>query len=160
MAIRGRRRIGKSRLIKEFSKEFPKSYLFTAIPPSPGVTKKDQRKEFVKQMKKQGLPLSGNEDWSDIFWVLGKSCEKGSVMIALDEISWLGSKDPLFLGKLKIAWDQYFERNPQLILVVASSVSSWIDKNLLNSTGFFGRASFGRKIAGCCSRLSVTTFLR
>lgn len=90
-------------------------------------------------MKKQGLPLAGNEDWSDIFWVLGKSCEKGCVLIALDEISWLGSKDPLFLGKLKIAWDQYFEKNPQLVLIVASSVSSWIDKNLLNSTGFFGR---------------------
>jgi len=139
IAIRGRRRIGKSRLIKEFSKEFEESYLFTGLPPTQGVTKKMQRKAFINQMKKQGLPISGDEDWSDIFWVLGKVCEKGPVLIALDEIAWMGSKDPAFLGKLKIAWDEYFEKNSKLILIVASSISSWLDKNILNSTGFFGR---------------------
>ena len=139
IAIRGRRRIGKSQLIKEFSKEFSKSYLFTGLPPTQKVTKKEQRKAFINQMQKQGLPMVGAEDWSDIFWVIGKACEQGSVLIALDEIAWMGSKDHAFLGKLKIAWDQYFEKNPKLILIVASSVSSWLDKNILNSTGFFGR---------------------
>lgn len=139
IAIRGRRRIGKSRLIAEFSKDFDKRYLFTGLPPNKGVTKKDQRKEFIDQMKNQGLPALGADDWSDIFWVLGKACEKGSVLISLDEISWMGSKDPTFLGKLKNAWDQHFENNPQLILIVTSSISSWLDKNILNSTGFFGR---------------------
>jgi len=139
VAIRGRRRIGKSRLIAEFSKEFSKKYLFTGLPPTNKKTAQKQRDEFVRQMKKQGLPAMSGEDWGDIFWALGKVCEKGSVLIVLDEISWMGSKDPEFLGKLKIAWDQYFEINPKLVLVIASSVSSWIDKNILKSTGFFGR---------------------
>ena len=71
IAMRGRRRIGKSRLIKEFSKEFPRKYFFTGLPPTRGITKKNQREEFVEQMKKQSLPIAGSEDWSDIFWVLG-----------------------------------------------------------------------------------------
>lgn len=139
VVIRGRRRIGKSRLIKEFSKDFSKKFLFTAIPPTQKITPKIQKEEFVKQMKKQGLPAVSSDDWTDIFWVLGKACDRGSSLIALDEISWMGSKDQAFLGKLKIAWDQYFSDNPKLILIVASSISSWIDKNILNSTGFFGR---------------------
>ena len=139
IVVRGRRRIGKSRIIEEFSKEFSIKYFFTGLPPTTKHTSQYQRSEFVRQMKQQGLPAMSSEDWGDIFWGLGKACEKGAALIVLDEIAWMGSKDEQFLGKLKVAWDQYFESNPNLILVVASSISSWIDKNILKSTGFFGR---------------------
>lgn len=52
------------------------------------------------------------------------------MVIVLDEISWMGSKDPDFLGKLKDAWDYEFKTNPNLILILCGSVSSWIDKNI------------------------------
>lgn len=139
VAIKGRRRIGKSRLIKEFSNEFSNKYLFTGLVPTQGVTSQSQREEFIQQMVRQGLSNIKGNDWSEIFFELSKSTKKGSVLIALDEIAWMGSKDPAFLGKLKIAWDEFFEKNPNLVLIVASSVSSWIDNNILNSTGFFGR---------------------
>jgi hypothetical protein len=45
------------------------------------------------------------------------------------------------LGKLKIAWDLYLKNNPQLILIVCGSISSWIEENILSSTGFLGRIS-------------------
>ena len=54
--------------------------------------------------------------------------------ILFDEISWMGSKDPHFLGKLKNAWDQHFKKNPNLILILCGSASSWIEKNILSST--------------------------
>lgn len=139
VTIKGRRRIGKSRLIEEFSKGFEKKFFFTGIPPTKGVTAQDQREEFVKQMIEQGFPNIKADDWSDVFFALSKEVSKGLVLIALDEISWMGSRDPAFLGKLKIAWDRFFEKNPRLILVVASSISSWIEKNIIQSTGFFGR---------------------
>ncbi|MBF5059062.1 AAA family ATPase [Candidatus Neptunochlamydia vexilliferae] len=139
VAIRGRRRIGKSRLITEFSKHFEKKLMFTGIPPTPGVDQQMQRNEFAQQMADQGLPFVENDDWSKLFWAIGKEGEKGRILIALDEIAWMGSKDPTFLGKLKIAWDRFFEKNPKLVLIVASSIASWIDENILNSTGFFGR---------------------
>ena len=139
VAIRGRRRIGKSRLISEFSKSFNKRFTFTGIPPTKKVKEQDQRNEFANQMADQGMPYVDKSDWSHLFGALGKHAEKGSVIIVLDEIAWMGSKDRTFLGKLKIAWDRFFEKNPNLVLVVASSIASWIDKNILNSTGFFGR---------------------
>ncbi|MCB1107316.1 MAG: ATPase [Chlamydiia bacterium] len=139
VTIKGRRRIGKSRLIEEFSKSFEKKFFFTGIPPTKGVTAQDQREEFIKQMVEQGFLNIKADDWSDVFFALSKEVNKGPVLLALDEISWMGSKDAAFLGKLKIAWDRFFEKNPRLILVVASSVSSWIEKNIIQSTGFFGR---------------------
>jgi len=64
------------------------------------------------------------------------------VIVLFDEISWMGSKDPDFLGKLKNAWDVYFKKNPKLIFILCGSVSAWIDKNILSSTGFLGRISY------------------
>lgn len=53
----------------------------------------------------------------------------------------MGSKDPAFLGNINIAWEQYFKKNPQLVLILSGSNSTWIEKNILSSTGFVGRIS-------------------
>ncbi len=57
----------------------------------------------------------------------------------MDEINWMGSLDASFLGKLKTAWDLYFKKNPRLVLLLSGSMSAWIEKHILRSTGFFGR---------------------
>lgn len=146
VVIRGRRRIGKSRLIEEFGKS-AKFYEFTGLPPTRGTTAKKQRMEFLRQFKEKcGYNRIEVTDWGDIFALLAKETATGRVIILLDEISWMGSKDHTFLGKLKIAWDIYFKRNPQLILIVCGSVSSWIERNILSHTGFVGRISLSMQI--------------
>ena len=80
-------------------------------------------------------------DWSDILWHLAEETKKGQVVIVLDEINWIGSKDPTFLGKLKSAWDLHFRLNPKLIMILSGSMSAWIEKNILSSTAFVGRVS-------------------
>jgi len=146
VVIRGRRRVGKSRLIEEFGKS-AKFYEFSGLPPTKGTTAKKQRQEFLRQFKEKfGYQSIEVHDWGDIFALLVKETATGRVIILLDEISWMGSKDPTFLGKLKIAWDLYFKHNPELILIVCGSVSSWIEKNILNHTGFVGRISLSMQI--------------
>ncbi len=88
------------------------------------------------------IPLPRADDWGDLFWHLAERSQKGKMVLVLDEISWMGSKDPAFLGKLKTAWDLYFKKNPQLVLILCGSISSWIEENILSSTGFMGRISF------------------
>jgi len=138
VVVRGRRRIGKSRLLAEFAKEM-KSYFFSGIPPIRKTTAKSQRIEFANQLERVGLPGIKPDDWGNLFWHLSKQTERGRILIVFDEISWMGGKDPDFLGKLKTAWDMYFSKNPQLILVFCGSISSWIEENILSSTGFMGR---------------------
>lgn len=138
LVVRGRRRIGKSRLLAEFGKEI-KSFFFSGIPPVKKTNARLQREEFAGQMERMGLPAAKSEDWSNLFWSLSKHTEKGRCLIVLDEISWMGGKDPAFLGKLKTAWDMYFSKNPHLIMALCGSISSWIEENILSSTGFVGR---------------------
>ncbi len=139
--LKGRRRIGKSRLIEEFSND-KHFYVFSGLPPTAETSKQSQLDEFAEQLHLQtGLPEIKADDWNKLFLLLAEKVKQESVIILFDEISWMGSKDADFLGKLKNAWDLYFKKNPDLILVLCGSVSAWIEKNIVNSTGFMGRPS-------------------
>jgi uncharacterized protein len=140
--VKGRRRIGKSRLLQEFGKEMERTVMLSGLAPANDTTAASQRIEFSRQLERElGIKGVATHDWGDLFWHLSKAVETGQVLIVFDEITWMGSCDPSFLGKLKNAWDLYFSRNSQLILALSGSLSAWIEENILSSTGFFGRES-------------------
>lgn len=142
--VKGRRRIGKSRLIEEFAKRhtFNRFYTFSGIPPTKVTTAQTQRDEFARQFKNLfSIPNIKTDDWNEMFLSLSDHVQKDPTLILFDEISWMGSLDADFLGKLKNAWDLKFSKNTQLILVLCGSVSAWIEKNIIQSTGFLGRPS-------------------
>lgn len=141
VVIHGRRRVGKSRLIKEFVSD-KKSWLFSGLPPVPGITKQRQLDAFSTQISQNlNMPKIQVSEWIEYFTFLGNQAKGQKIVIVLDEISWMGSEDPDFLGQLKTAWDLHFSENPELILILCGSVSSWIEENILKSTGFVGRVS-------------------
>ncbi len=141
VVVYGRRRIGKSRLLEEFGKKY-RFLRFSGLPPTQTTTDQEQRDEFAKQLSQQtGLPLFHTADWGELFTLLARETKQGRVVILFDEISWMGSQDHLFLGKLKNAWDMELKANLELMLILCGSVSSWIEDNILKSTGFMGRIS-------------------
>ncbi len=140
VVLRGRRRIGKSRLAEKFGEFFEKRLTFVGLPPEEGVTADIQRRHFVNELERQTGQFSLRfDDWDFIFDALSRTTKQGRVLIVLDEINWMGSLDPAFLGKLKTAWDLHFKKNPRLVLLLSGSMSAWIEKHILRSTGFFGR---------------------
>ncbi len=141
IVIKGRRRVGKSRLITEFAKSY-KSYQFIGLAPSKETTAQSQRDQFAYQLHVQtGLPEIKTDDWNKLFILLYEKVKNGRIIVVFDEITWMGSKDNLFLSKLHYVWEQYFKQNNQLVLILCGSVSTWIEKNLLSSKGYFGRVS-------------------
>jgi len=141
VVIKGRRRIGKSRLIEEFARGKP-FLQFSGLPPTQNITSQHQRDEFSRLLNQQtGLPEIRTGDWGKLFALLAEKTKSGRMIVLLDEISWMGDNDPTFLPKLKNAWDLYFKKNPKLIVILCGSVSSWIEKNIISSTGYFGRIS-------------------
>lgn len=142
VVMKGRRRIGKSRLVAEFAKQ-DNFYLFSGLPPRPNITAQVQRDAFAKDLQTHfNLPGINATDWKDLFHWLARQTQRGKVIILLDEISWMAQGDPDFLGKLKTAWDNELSQNPKLMLILCGSVSSWIEKNIISSTGFLGRPSY------------------
>jgi len=143
IVCRGRRRIGKSTLIQEYGKKFKNFYEFYGLPPRENISNNNQLQHFGELMGACfKIPALRFDNWTDALVTLSElTSNKGRVLILLDEISWIGSGDKDFAGKLKGVWDTKFKKNKKLILVLCGSVTSWIDKNILNDKGFMGRVS-------------------
>lgn len=137
ITIKGRRRIGKSRLAAEIAKD--KEFIFfTGLAPVNDITAQTQRDVFAYQYyTKFGLPPMTFTDWSDAFANITAQLNSQPTIILFDEISWMGSKDPTFIPKLKVWWDQTLQQHPNVMLILYGSVSTWIEDNILNSTAFF-----------------------
>jgi AAA+ ATPase superfamily predicted ATPase len=139
---RGRRRIGKSTLIETFGKSATVFYQFQGLPPRHGIGMREQLDTFSGQLAKQtGLPKMRLESWPQAFSLLLSRIGNEKTVCLLDEVSWMGVGAPDFAGYLKIAWDTEFKKRPRLVLVICGSVSSWLERNILNNTGFVGRVS-------------------
>lgn len=141
--ITGRRRIGKSRLVLEYAKRNKlQLYSFIGLPPDKGITPQHQRDEFARRISEQfHLPKFKADDWAELFTLLSNQTNAGRIVVLIDEISWMSKGDPTFIGKLKNAWDTQFKLNSKLILILCGSVSAWIEKNILASSGYVGRIS-------------------
>ncbi len=132
VVVTGRRRIGKSRLIQEFSQHFKQFIQFQGLAPREGASNASNLAHFAEQFSLQfSLPRLSFDSWLQAFSHLAKQVEGKQALVFLDEISWLGDRDPDFPGILKTAWDTMFSRSPNLILVLCGSVSSWIEDNIL-----------------------------
>lgn len=141
VVIKGRRRVGKSRLVSEFAKD--KVFLpFAGMAPIDSVSAQDQYGAFANTLSSLfNLPPFTFNDWLDGFSHLTQHLRDKTTVILFDEISWMGSKDPTFLPKLKIWWDKLSEQKSNIILILCGSVSTWIEENIIKSTAFFGRVT-------------------
>lgn len=158
VTCRGRRRIGKSTLIEEFAARSKCRFIeLVGEAPRPDMTNADQLEAFGKQLSAQcgANRHKPPRDWFEAFQSLDRELDSTPTVVFLDEISWMGQYDPGFAGELKTAWDMKFKKHPRLILVLCGSVSTWIADNILNNTGFAGRASqnlvLGELPLNCCS---------
>jgi len=144
VTCQGRRRIGKSTFITQCADETTRFINISGLPPRPNLDKASQLENFsqgiASELNTPQIPLA---DWPTAFHHLATLLPKtGSTLLLLDEISWMAIGDPDFPGHLKNAWDQHFSKHSRLILVLCGSVSSWIEHNILNHTGFVGRISW------------------
>ena len=144
VTCRGRRRIGKSTLVKEFAHRSRARFIkLEGLRPEPGMTNVDQLKFFASKLASQvGGDRTVPEDWYSAFVRLDAAIsDRQRTVVLLDEISWMAFDDKTFASVLKNAWDDLFKAHPRLVLVACGSVSSWIRENIVDSKAFVGRRS-------------------
>jgi AAA+ ATPase superfamily predicted ATPase len=141
VVIRGRRRVGKSHLVKEHGKSV-RFLEFSGLAPDKDMTAQDQRDHFANQLVHQlKMAPCTFKDWYDAFVGLAQYLDTGPTVIFFDEISWMAQDDPTFIPKLKDWWDRIVHQYPRIQLILCGSVSLWIEENIIKSTALFGRIS-------------------
>ncbi len=143
VTCRGRRRIGKSTLIKRFAELSDARFIkIEGLRPETGMTDGDERSAFAEQLSlyaDREIPTATN--WLNAFKALDGIIDERRTVVLLDEVSWLAYFDERFASVLKIAWDNMFKDHARLVFVVCGSVSTWIKDNIVDSKAYYGRRS-------------------
>lgn len=140
VAVYGRRRVGKTYLIREtFDGEFAFCHSGMA---RVGMAK--QLQAFCSSLKEWGhakCPRLGN--WIDAFDELKRVVESSSLhrkIVFIDEMPWMDTPKSGFVPALEHFWNGWASARKDVMLVICGSATSWIiDKVLRNKGGLHGR---------------------
>ena len=135
VAVYGRRRIGKTFLVKTFFKERLDFYVTGIYQGS----KKEQLSFFNKQLAEHsGMPYPQVDNWFDAFDQLKhyiSGLKQDRVVVFIDELPWLDTPRSGFMRAFELFWNSWASDQPQLKLVVCGSATTWMMSHLLGNKG-------------------------
>ena len=135
LAVCGRRRVGKTFLIKEY---FEKELVFSVSGLAKANTPK-QIKNFYTTLKLYDSSLTEKPgDWLDAFNLLIKyltSLPQERKVILLDELPWMDTPKSGFISALEHFWNGWASSRRDIVLIVCGSATSWMMDNLINNHG-------------------------
>ncbi len=136
VAVYGRRRVGKTFLIKEvFNSKF--TFLHTGIADAPTEV---QLNNFSSSLTKAGLTLKEKpRNWFEaldsLSILIKASRKKGKKVVFLDELPWMDTHRSRFLAALEHFWNGFAALRDDVLLIVCGSATSWIINNVVNNHG-------------------------
>ncbi len=135
VAVYGRRRIGKTFLVKEtFEGRF--SFRHTGLA---NADKKQQIAAFKKSLKKAGMRDSSPiADWYVAFDRLEELIEampEGRKVIFLDEVPWMDTGRCEFVSALEHFWNGWADYRKDVLLVICGSATSWMINKVIRDKG-------------------------
>jgi AAA+ ATPase superfamily predicted ATPase len=144
LAIRGRRQVGKSRLVQEFCDQAGVPYVFytatKGASPVEGVAAfLDELRESSLPRDRELIPSSAPGGWADAFRVLASALPATPSVVVLDELPWLAEQDAAFDGSLQTAWDRLLASRPVFLLLLGSDLHM-MERLTAYDRPFYGRA--------------------
>lgn len=145
LAVRGRRQVGKSRLLTHFveTRGVPSLYTTAVKNASAGAqlagVARDALGATMPLPEAPALFGSPPGSWDEFFGRLALSSGRSPVVVVIDEFPWAVQADPTLEGTLQNAWDRALERLPILLVVVGSDVAM-MERLTEHDRPLFGRA--------------------
>ena len=140
LAVYGRRRVGKTHLIRNFFRGQPCIY-FEATGLKDG-SLHQQLKLFTEKIAEvflRGFPLQPPPSWLDAFKLLTNAIEEipldKKIVLFFDEIPWFATAKSGFIQALDHYWNTRWSTHSNLKLVVCGSAASWMLNNLVYAKG-------------------------
>ena len=140
IAIYGRRRVGKTYLIKNLVDSLP--YVFFHVTGIQEGSLQEQLEEFAKQIGitfYQGAPVTPRKRWLDAFEDLTQAINKipknKKVVLFFDEFPWMATLHSKLIMALELYRNRYWLFDNRIKLVICGSATSWIIENIINNKG-------------------------
>lgn len=145
IVIYGRRRVGKTYLVREFFKN-KKCKFFHATGLQKGTLKKQLKKftEALSQTFFDNVPIEIPKNWDEAFRLLHNQAAKVTekMVLFLDELPWMATRRSGLLQEIDYYWNHHWSSMPNVILIVCGSSASWlIQKIIYNKGGLHNRTT-------------------
>ncbi len=140
LVVYGRRRIGKTYLIRQFFQSKPCTFLQVT-----GLQKGAMKKQLahfadsLSQTFMQNVSLQQPKSWEEAFRTLTQLIANintpEKIVLFFDELPWLATPRAGVLEALDYYWNHHWSQNNQVILIVCGSSASWLIKNIIYNKG-------------------------
>lgn len=144
--VYGRRRVGKTRLLREFcSSNGVECVFYVSVPQPEGVS----RDELIEAISKSlGVKVTGR-DVVEVVEGLSRAL-KGlgrRVALVLDEFQYMATSSPGLVGRLQRSIDEVLSKDQSLMLILCGSAVSFMETELLGyRSPLYGRRSASMKL--------------
>ncbi len=135
IAVYGRRRIGKTFLIREtfgYRFQFQHAAIYRG-------TKKEQLFAFAASLKDAGFSAAHPpKNWLEAFEMLKdliRQSNEERKIIFIDELSWMDTPRSDLLKALEHFWNGWASARRDIVLIICSSVTSWMMKKIIRNKG-------------------------
>lgn len=140
IAVTGRRRVGKTYLVREIYKPH---YCFsiTGIQNGPMKMQIANFLHKIEEYSETNLATKTINNWQEVFFVfknyLKSLPNNKKQVIFIDELPWIATAKSGFIQLLAHLWNDYLSEEKHFILVICGSSTSWITKKIINDRGGF-----------------------
>lgn len=145
LGVIGRRRVGKTYLIREHYK----NHIVFDFTGTQHASKKNQLRKFaikLEEVNPKGIKIAIPKDWAEAFQYLtlylkGLRKSKRKKVVFFDELPWLASHRSGFLNEFSYWWNDWATQQ-SIVVVICGSAASWmIDKVVRNKGGLHNRVT-------------------
>lgn len=155
VVICGRRRVGKTTLIKEFIEE-KTAFYFLATKEVESQSMKRFAGVIARTTKNPMLQKVKFSDWLDLFQVIADYKPEEKKIVVIDEFPYLVKINPAFPSILQNAWDEIL-KDQNVMLILCGSLISMMNKHALSyRSPLYGRRTAQIRLAP----LSFSTVLQ
>ena len=141
----GRRRVGKTTLIKEFIKHKRALYFLATSE----LEVKNRNRFLISAAAftdMHYLKNSNFDNWYDIFEIIAKYKPEEKKIIVIDEFQYLVSSNPSFTSIFQKVWDDILKENNIMVILCGSYISMMATQVLSYSSPLYGRRTCQMKL--------------
>lgn len=135
VAVYGRRRVGKTFLIRE---TFNYSFTFQHTGLARGKMKEQLLSFRASLQAASGKRYSQFKNWYEAFFALEEwlgTLPDGKKTVFFDELPWMDTPRSNFISGLEHFWNSWASARKDILLIVCGSATSWIVNKLINNHG-------------------------
>lgn len=138
IAIYGRRRVGKTFLVREYFKNHIKFSFTGSFEEKTDIQLKNFFREYLQRTngkKETTAPQNWNTAFNYLADYLKNHKSNQKIAVFIDELPWLDRPKSGFVNALEYFWNHHISKMDNVILIVCGSAASWMQKKLLKAKG-------------------------